>query len=78
MWDFIVKLPKSQEPLMGAWYNSILVGLYRLTKYAYFLLHMESAMVEDIVYIFMRTIVANYRLLDEVILDRDKLFTSHF
>jgi hypothetical protein len=47
-------------------------------KYAYFLLHMELAIVEDIAYIFIRTIVTNYRLLNKVILDKDKLFTSHF
>ena len=44
----------------------------------YFLPHMELAIAKDIVYIFIRTIVANYRLLDKVILDKDKLFTSHF
>jgi hypothetical protein len=47
-------------------------------KYAYFLPHIELAIAEDITYIFMRTIVTNHRLLDKVILDRDKLFTSHF
>ena len=69
---------KSKELLTRIWYNSILVEVCRLTKYAYFLLCLEGAIVEDIAYIFMRSIVANHRLLDEVILDRDKLFTSHF
>jgi hypothetical protein len=50
----------------------------RLTKYAYFLPCLEGATAEDIAYIFMRSIVANHGLLDEVISDRDKLFTSHF
>ena len=52
--------------------------MYKLTKYAYFLLYLEGAIVEDITYIFIRSIVTNYRLLDKVILDKDKLFTLHF
>ena len=63
---------------MGVVYNSILVELYRLTKYAYFLPYKETTMVGDILYIFMRLIVANYGLLEEVISDKDKLFTLHF
>ena len=59
-------------------YDSILIELYKLTKYTYFLPYKEMATARDILYIFMRSIVANHGLLEEVILDRDKLFTSHF
>ena len=44
----------------------------------YFLLHIELAIAKDIIYIFIRTIVANYKLLNKVILDKDKLFTLNF
>jgi hypothetical protein len=31
-------------------------------------------MVEDLAYVFLRVIVVNYSALEEIILDRDKLF----
>jgi RNase H-like domain found in reverse transcriptase/Reverse transcriptase (RNA-dependent DNA polymerase)/Integrase zinc binding domain/Chromo (CHRromatin Organisation MOdifier) domain/Aspartyl protease len=77
-WDFIVKLPKSKEPLTGTEYDSILVGTERLTKYGYFIPWKEEATAEDLAYVFTRNIVANHGLPDEAISDRDKLFTSHF
>jgi hypothetical protein len=59
-------------------YNSILVIVNRLTKYTYFLLYKEASIAEELVYIFMKTIIANHGVLDEFILDRDKLFKSKF
>ena len=75
-WDFIVKLPKSKERLTNVTYNSILVITDRLTKYGYFIPYKESSNTEDLVYVFLRIVVANHGLLEEVISDRDKLFTS--
>ena len=59
-------------------YDSILVVVYRLSKYAYFLPYIESSTTEDLVYAFLRTIIANYSILKELISDRDKLFISNF
>ena len=73
-WDFIVKLPKSKERLTNVTYNSILVITDKLTKYGYFIPYKESSNTEDLVYVFLRIVIANHRLLEEVILDRDKLF----
>ena len=56
-------------------YNSILVITDRLTKYRYFILYKESSNTEDLIYVFLRIVVANHGSLEEVILDRDKLFT---
>ena len=50
----------------------------RLTKYTYILLYKEASIVEDLAYIFLRTIVTNYSLPKEIISDRDKLFTLKF
>jgi hypothetical protein len=77
-WDFIVKLPLSKEPMTGVVYNSILVIVDRLTKYAYFLPYKEASTAEELAYIFMKTIVANHGVPDEFISDRDKLFKSKF
>ena len=42
------------------------------------LLYKEASIVEDLAYTFLRTIVTNYRLPEEVISDRDKLFILKF
>ena len=76
--DFIVKLPKSKEKVTQTMYDSILVITNRLTKYEYFLPYKETTSAEDLAYTFLRTIVANHELSDEIISDRDKLFTSKF
>jgi hypothetical protein len=77
-WDFVVKLPLSREPVTGKEYDSIFVITDRLTKYAYMLPFNETCTAEDVAYTFLRTIVANHGTPDEIISDRDKLFTSKF
>ncbi|KAI1856182.1 uncharacterized protein JN550_013896 [Neoarthrinium moseri] len=71
-------LPLSKEPLTGAIYDSILITTERLTKYAYFLPYKESSNTDDLAYTFLRTIVSQHGLPDEIISDKDKLFTSKF
>ena len=65
----------SKEKVIGVEFDSILVITDRLTKYTYILLYKEASIVEDLNYTFLRTIVANYRLLEDITPDRDKLFT---
>jgi hypothetical protein len=77
-WDFIIKLPELKELISNAQHDSILIITDRLTKFGYFLPYRESSIAEELVYIFLRRIVANYKLLREIISDRDKLFTSKF
>ena len=76
--DFIVKLPISKEKLTGARYDSILIIMDRLTKYAYFLPYKEASNTDDLAYILLRTVVANHQMPESIISDRDKLFTSKF
>jgi len=73
-----VKLPKLKEPLTGVTYDSILIVYNRLIKYSYFKLYLKLSTTEDLAYEFLRTVFANYRMLEEVVSDRDKLFTSKF
>ena len=67
-----------KEKVTGVEFDSILVITDRLTKYTYMLLYKEASIVEDLAYTFLRTIITNYRLLEEVISDRDKLFILKF
>ena len=76
--NFVVKLSKSKEPLMKAVYDSILVITDRLTKYRYFIPYKEASSAEELAYMFLRVIAANHGLPEEIISDRDKLFTSKF
>jgi hypothetical protein len=46
----------------------------RLTKYIYIILYLEASIVEDLAYVFLRAIVANYNTLEEMISDRNKFF----
>ena len=52
--------------------------VYRLMKYIYIILYKESSTVEDLVQVLLKTVFIYYRVLDEIILDRDKLFISKF
>jgi hypothetical protein len=77
-WDFIIKLPESKKPISNTQYDSILVITDRLTKFGYFLPYRKSSIAKELVYIFLRRIVANHGLLKKIILDRDKLFILKF
>jgi hypothetical protein len=48
----------------------------RLTKYIYIILYLEANIVEDLVYIFLRVVIANYNTLEKMISDKNKLFIS--
>ena len=76
--NFIVKLPKSKEPITKVVYNLILVITDRLTKYGYFIPYKEASSVENLAYTFYKYVVGNHGLPEEIISDRDKLFTSKF
>lgn len=76
--DFITDLPQSGEPVTKVKYDSILVIVDRLTKYAYYLPYLKSATAEDLAYTFLRTILGNHGLPDELVSDRDRLFKSQF
>ena len=50
----------------------------RLTKYVYYILYLESSIVEDLAQVFFKTILTHYGMLMEIISNRDKLFTLKF
>jgi hypothetical protein len=74
--DFVIKLLLSQNPIIRVEYDYILVITDRLTKYTYMILYLKASIVEDLVYIFLRVIIANYNALEEMISDKNKLFIS--
>jgi hypothetical protein len=48
----------------------------KLTKYIYIILYLEASIAEDLAYVFLRVVVANYNALEEIISDRNKFFIS--
>jgi hypothetical protein len=72
--DFIIKLPLLQDLIIRIEYDFILVVTDRLTKYIYIILYLEASIVEDLTYMFLRVIIANHSVLEEMISDRDKFF----
>ena len=64
--------------MTGVEYNAILVIIDWLTKYAHFLPYKEVSTAEDLAYTFLKIVVSKYELLEEIILDWDKLFTLKF
>jgi hypothetical protein len=72
--DFVIKLLLLQDLIIRIKYNSILVVTDKLIKYTYIILYLEANIIKDLVYMFLRIIVANYNILEKMISDRDKLF----
>ena len=76
--NFIIKLLKFKKRVIEAIYDLILIIINRLIKYEYFLSYKEATFAKDLIYTFFRTIVDNHKLSDEIISNRDKLFTLKF
>ena len=76
--DFIVKLPLSKDTITDIKYNSILVVVDRLTKYAHFIPWKEKRNAEDLAKMILKKIIANHGIPQSIIFDRDKFFTSKF
>jgi hypothetical protein len=64
--------------MTGVYYDSILVIVDRFTKYVYFLPYKEASSVDKLIYAFLQTIISNYGMLQEIILDRGTVFTLNF
>jgi hypothetical protein len=72
--DFVIKLLLSRDPIIRIEYNFILVITDRLTKYTYMILYLKASIIEDLAYMFLKVVVANYNALEKMISDRDKFF----
>ena len=76
--DFIIKLPPSKDTVTGIIYNSILVVMDRLIKYARFIPWREKESVDKLAKTMLKKIVSNHGILQNIISNKDKLFTSKF
>jgi transposase InsO family protein len=76
--DFVVKLPKSCEPMTEVYFDSIAVIVDKLIKYAYFILYRKVSIAKELAYMFFKIVASQHGLPQQIITDRDKLFTSKF
>ena len=76
--DFIVKLPPSKAPGLTTTFDTILVIVDRLTKYAYFLPYMETMKTTTLAYVVHKEVLSQHGLPNEFITDRGTTFTSNF
>ena len=78
MWDFIIKLLKSKDLVIGQEYNSILVIVDKLTKWGYFILYIKKMLVKDLLEIYVKKVFIKYKILVKIILDWDLKFILAF
>ena len=76
--NFIIKLSKFKKRVIKTIYDFILIIVNRLIKYNYFLSYKKTSIAKDLIYTFFKTIIANHELLNKIISNRNKLFTSKF
>ena len=60
---------------MGTIYDSILVIINTLTKYAYLELYKKAFTAKNLVYIFNKIVIIRHGIPDKIVSNRDKLFT---
>ena len=78
MWDFIIKLLKSKDPIIKQEYNSIFIIIDKFTKWGYFIAYIKEILVKDIVQVYIKEVFSRYKILDKIILNKDTRFISAF
>ena len=78
MWDFIVKLLKLKNPIIGQEYDSIFIIVDKLTKWGYFIAYIEEILVENVVQVYVKEVFLKYRVLNKIILNKDIKFILVF
>jgi len=77
-WDFIVKLPKSRDPITGRDHDAILVIVDKLTKWGYFVACTEEISAEDVARIYVKEVFARHGAPSKIISDKDPRFVAAF
>ena len=76
--DFVIGLPESQDPATGISYDMICTIIDGLTKYAKFVPCKTTMTAEKLAKLFLKKIFADHGIPEQIINDKDKLFTSKF
>ena len=76
--DFVVKLPKSKDPVTGDTFDSIMVIVDKLTKYAIMIPYKETHKAYQLGFILLDRLIRDHGIPESITSDRDRLFTSHY
>ena len=78
MWDFIVKLLKLLDYIIGQIYNSILIIVNKFTKWGYFIAYKKSISAEKLLKVYIKEVFAKYKVLIKIISNKDVKFILIF
>ncbi len=76
--DFIIKLPRLVDPVTNNKYDTIIVIVDKLIKYAIIILYKESYNASQLGFILLDRLIRDYGILESITSDRDRLFTSNY
>ena len=76
--DFVVKLPKSKDPATQDVFDSIMVIVDKLTKYAIMVPFKESYKADQLAFVLLDRLIRDHGIPRSITSDRDKLFTSNY
>jgi len=76
--DFVIKLPKSKDPVTGNTFNLIIVIIDKLTKYTIIIPYEETYKVYQLGFILLDKLIRDHGIPESITLDRDRLFTLHY
>ena len=68
MQDFIVKLLKLKDLIIGQEYNIIFIIVDKFTKQGCFITYIKEILVKDIVQTYIKEVFLKYRVLAKIIL----------
>jgi len=76
--DFVVKLPELKDPVTGGTFNSIIVIVDKLIKYAILIPYKEIYKAYQLGFVLLDRLIRDYSIPESIISDRDRLFISHY
>jgi len=76
--DFVVKLPELKDPVTGGTFNSIMVIVDKLIKYAILIPYKEIYKAYQLGFILLDRLIRDHGIPESITSDRDRLFTSHY
>ena len=74
----MVKLPRSKDLTTREKYDSIMVIVDKLTKYAIIIPFKETYRVDQLVFLLLDRLIRDHGISRSITSDRDKLFTSNY
>ena len=76
--NFIVKLQSLRDSVTEVMYNVILTIVKQLIKYVLFILFLKKTTVQELAHTILKKVVNRFKLSEEIISDKNKLFMSKF